>query len=122
METGGRLDRMMEQNGPRGQSGGKWGRAMTSPPASSSTSARSTSAPFSRRKGRLKDWGLDAIECDYPKYSQSQRAFYLHLAERYGLQTRPLSVELPCEKGPLPVLSQNRKGCDRVIQSEGVEI
>lgn len=38
-----------------------------------------------RLVGRLKDWGLDAIECDYPKYSQSQRAFYLHLAERYGL-------------------------------------
>ena len=38
-----------------------------------------------RLVGQLKDWGLDAIECDYPKYSQSQRAFYLHLAERYGL-------------------------------------
>ena len=34
---------------------------------------------------QLADWGLDAIECDYPKYSPEQRAFYLHLAERYGL-------------------------------------
>ena len=35
--------------------------------------------------GRLKGWGLDAIECYYPKYSRSQQAFYLHLAEKYRL-------------------------------------
>lgn len=35
--------------------------------------------------GRLKGWGLDAIECYYPKYTPEQRAFYLHLAEKYQL-------------------------------------
>lgn len=31
---------------------------------------------------QLKGWGLDAIECDYPKYTPKQQAFYLHLAEK----------------------------------------
>ena len=35
---------------------------------------------------RLKDWGLDAIECYYPKYIQPQQAFYLRLAEKYSLR------------------------------------
>lgn len=35
---------------------------------------------------RLKDWGLDAIECYYPKYTQEQQAFYLHLTEKYQLR------------------------------------
>lgn len=35
---------------------------------------------------RLKGWGLDAIECYYPKYSPEQQEFYLQLAERYGLR------------------------------------
>lgn len=30
--------------------------------------------------------GLDAIECYYPKYTPEQTAFYLHLAEKYGLK------------------------------------
>ena len=34
---------------------------------------------------RLKNWGLDAIECYYPKYTRSQQAFYLRLAEKYQL-------------------------------------
>ena len=34
---------------------------------------------------RLKDWGLDAIECYYPKYTRSQQEFYLRLAEKYKL-------------------------------------
>lgn len=34
---------------------------------------------------RLKDWGLDAIECYYPKYTPEQQAFYLYLAEKYRL-------------------------------------
>lgn len=34
---------------------------------------------------QLKDWGLDAIECWYPKYTRSQQAFYLHLTEKYRL-------------------------------------
>lgn len=34
---------------------------------------------------QLKDWGLDAIECYYPKYSAEQQKFYLHLAEKYRL-------------------------------------
>lgn len=34
---------------------------------------------------RLKGWGLDAIECYYPKYSPEQQAFYLQLAEKYQL-------------------------------------
>lgn len=34
---------------------------------------------------RLKDWGLDAIECYYPKYSPEQQEFYLHMAEKYQL-------------------------------------
>lgn len=33
----------------------------------------------------LADYGLDAIECYYPKYTPEQEAFYLHLAEKYGL-------------------------------------
>lgn len=35
--------------------------------------------------GRMKDWGLDAIECYYPKYTPEQQRFYLHLAEKYRL-------------------------------------
>lgn len=35
--------------------------------------------------GRLKGWGLDAIECFYPKYTPEQQSFYLHLAEKYQL-------------------------------------
>lgn len=34
---------------------------------------------------QLKDWGLDAIECWYPKYTPEQQAFYLRLAEKYRL-------------------------------------
>lgn len=33
----------------------------------------------------LKELGLDAIECFYPRHSPEQTAFYLRLAERYGL-------------------------------------
>lgn len=35
--------------------------------------------------GQLKGWGLDAIECYYPKYTPEQQTFYLHLAEKYQL-------------------------------------
>ena len=34
---------------------------------------------------QLKDWGLDAIECYYPKYTSEQQALYLRLAEKYKL-------------------------------------
>ena len=34
---------------------------------------------------RLRDWGLDAVECYYPKHTPEQTAFYLRLAEKYGL-------------------------------------
>lgn len=34
---------------------------------------------------RLKGWGLDAIECYYPKYTPEQQEFYLHLTEKYQL-------------------------------------
>ena len=34
----------------------------------------------------LKAWGLDAIECYYPKYTPEQQAFYLHLTEKYQLR------------------------------------
>lgn len=34
---------------------------------------------------QLKGWGLDAIECFYPKYTPEQQKFYLHLAEKYRL-------------------------------------
>lgn len=34
---------------------------------------------------RLKDLGLDAIECYYPKYTPEQRAFYLRLTGKYQL-------------------------------------
>ena len=34
---------------------------------------------------QLADWGLDAIECYYPKYSTQQQQFYLKLAEQYRL-------------------------------------
>lgn len=33
----------------------------------------------------LAGWGLDAIECYYPKHSSEQQHFYLQLAEKYGL-------------------------------------
>lgn len=35
--------------------------------------------------GQIKDWGLNAIECFYSKYTPDQQAFYLHLAEKYHL-------------------------------------
>lgn len=34
---------------------------------------------------QLKGWGLDAIECSYPKYTPEQQAFYLRLTEEYHL-------------------------------------
>ena len=34
---------------------------------------------------KLKGYGLDAIECYYPKHTPEQQAFYLHLAEKHGL-------------------------------------
>ena len=34
---------------------------------------------------QLAGWGLDAIECYYPKYTSEQQAFYLHLTEKYQL-------------------------------------
>ena len=34
---------------------------------------------------QLADWGLDAIECYYPRHTPAQTAFYLELARRYGL-------------------------------------
>lgn len=34
---------------------------------------------------QLKSWGLDAIECYYPKYGLSQQEFYLQLTEKYHL-------------------------------------
>ena len=35
---------------------------------------------------QLKDWGLDAIECYYPKYTPEQQKLYLYLAEKYKLR------------------------------------
>lgn len=35
---------------------------------------------------QLVDWGLDAIECFYPKYTAEQQLFYENLAEKYHLQ------------------------------------
>lgn len=35
--------------------------------------------------GDLAGYGLDAIECYYPRHTPEQTAFYLHLAEKYGL-------------------------------------
>ena len=34
----------------------------------------------------LKDLGLDAIECRYPRHTPDQTAFYLRLVEKYGLR------------------------------------
>ena len=34
----------------------------------------------------LKEGGLDAIECYYPRYTAGQTAFYLHMAEKYNLR------------------------------------
>ncbi len=34
---------------------------------------------------KLKDLGLDAIECFYPKYTAEEQKFYLHLANKYQL-------------------------------------
>lgn len=34
---------------------------------------------------QLTNWGLDAIECYYPKYTARQQEFYLHLAAKYKL-------------------------------------
>lgn len=31
-------------------------------------------------------YGLEAVECFYPKYTKEQASFYLHLAEKYGLR------------------------------------
>lgn len=35
---------------------------------------------------QLTDWGLDAIECFYPKHTPEQTAFYLKLASEFGLR------------------------------------
>lgn len=34
---------------------------------------------------QLTDWGLDAIECSYPKYMLEQQKFYIHLTEKFHL-------------------------------------
>lgn len=34
---------------------------------------------------QLKDWGLDAIECYYPRHNPEQQSFYLSLTRKYGL-------------------------------------
>lgn len=34
---------------------------------------------------QLTGWGLDAIECRYPKHTPAQEQFYRRLAEKYGL-------------------------------------
>lgn len=34
---------------------------------------------------QLTDWGLDAMECYYPKYTPPQQEFYLRLTEKYHL-------------------------------------
>lgn len=34
---------------------------------------------------QLKDWGLDAIECFYPKHTPEQAEFYLSLTREFGL-------------------------------------
>jgi len=34
---------------------------------------------------QLTNWGLDAIECWYPKYMPEQQEFYIHLTEKYHL-------------------------------------
>ena len=34
---------------------------------------------------QLRDWGLEALECYYPRHTPEQTAFYLGLAEKYGL-------------------------------------
>lgn len=34
---------------------------------------------------QMKAWGLDAIECYYPKYTPEQQALYLKLAKKYDL-------------------------------------
>ena len=34
----------------------------------------------------LKDYGLDAIECYYPRFTPEQQAFYLFLTKKYGLK------------------------------------
>lgn len=38
-----------------------------------------------RLVSQLAAWGLDAIECFYPKYTPEQQAFYLRLARKYNL-------------------------------------
>lgn len=35
--------------------------------------------------GELAGYGLDALECFYPRHTEAQTAFYLHLAEKYRL-------------------------------------
>ena len=35
--------------------------------------------------GELAGYGLDALECYYPRYTAAQQALYLRLAEKYGL-------------------------------------
>ena len=35
--------------------------------------------------GKLVPWGLDAIECYYPRFTPEQQAFYLRLVEKYHL-------------------------------------
>lgn len=36
---------------------------------------------------KLASWGLDALECFYPKHTPAQQAFYLGLAKKYNLRT-----------------------------------
>lgn len=43
-------------------------------------------APLEELLKQLVSYGLDAIECYYPKHTPEQQAFYLSLAEKYGLR------------------------------------
>lgn len=41
--------------------------------------------PLEEKVKRLISWGLEGIECYYPKHTIQQQRFYLSLAEKYGL-------------------------------------
>lgn len=46
---------------------------------------RMDSGSLSGLIARLAEYGLDGLECHYPKHSPEQTAFYLELARRFGL-------------------------------------
>ncbi len=69
--------------------------------------------------GTLKELGLDAIECHYPKYAPEMSAFYLRLAKKYALHITGGSDFHGERVKPDVALSRWELDADWILQEKG---